>query len=79
MEELPFVLAHPAIERAAEISGALQTVTFASGPRGATSEFREELTISVHPDGVLVYAHAWGLPGGEFGERSSSELRRREA
>ena len=73
MEELPFVLPH------AEISGLPQRpdafeARFASGPREALGEFREEITIVLGLGGSLTYAHSWGLPNGSFEERSSCEM-----
>lgn len=68
MSELPGVLPHRVVfESEAE-------ATFASGSRADTEEFREEISITVGEDGLLTYAHAWGLPGGEFKDRSSCQL-----
>jgi hypothetical protein len=68
MSELPGVLPHRAISE--RDTGA----TFASGSRSDRGEFREEITIAFDEDGLLTYAHAWGLPGGEFEDRSSCLL-----
>ena len=70
MRELPFVIAHPAV------AGDDQSTTFSSGARDAVSEFREEITLALAENDGLVYSHAWGLPGGEFKQRSQCELRR---
>jgi len=69
MSELPGVLPHRAIVQSNAAA------TFSSGSRGDSSSFREEITISISDDGSLTYAHAWGMPGGEFAERSSCTLR----
>lgn len=77
MEELPIVLPHPATADATGGAGTdvgAHQVVFASGPRSAVDAFREEITVTVRADGALVYAHAWGLPGGDFGDRSRCEL-----
>ena len=74
MEELPGVLAHPQIAGEVSASGAI-SATFASGPRSTRDAFREEITLVLHPDGGLELCHAWGLPGGEFDDRSSCQLR----
>lgn len=79
MQELPFVLPHAALDRAPSVPPGAVACAFASGPRERSAEFREELTIVLQADGVLVYAHAWGLPGGEFSERSSCAMRKRVA
>lgn len=73
MEELPFVLPHAVISALPQGAGAFE-VTFASGPREAMGEFREEITIALRPGGSLTYAHSWGLPNGIFEERSSCEM-----
>lgn len=68
MSELPVVLPH------AEVLAEDGRSVFASGPRDDASAFREEITIAFGADGRLTYAHAWGLPGGEFAERSYCHL-----
>jgi hypothetical protein len=73
MSELPGVLPHRAV------SGSGREATFASGHRGDTGVFREEISITVGEDGLLTYSHAWGLPGGAFKDRSSCRLWPREA
>lgn len=73
MSELPFVLVHRALHETQAADGALKAV-FASGPRDAAETFREEITLELHPDGTIVYAHAWGLPGEAFAPRSSARL-----
>ena len=77
MQELPVVLPHLATDRSLPLPGGAIGCVFSSGERDRTTEFREELTITLYVDGTLVYAHAWGLPGGDFGERSSCAMRRR--
>jgi hypothetical protein len=71
MSELPGVLPHRAVAESDS------QVTFASGSRENREVFREEITITCHPDGALTYSHAWGLPGGTFEDRSSCSLRPR--
>jgi hypothetical protein len=71
MSELPGVLPHRAIAQNEAAA------TFSSGSRVDSSSFREEITISISADGLLKYAHAWGMPGGAFEERSSCTLRPR--
>lgn len=74
MPELPEVLPHP--QRNAESQpGHFIRVVFGSGPRDDLARFREEITLQLHEDGSLVYAHAWGLPGEPFADRSSCTLR----
>lgn len=75
MTELPVVLPHT---EQASTPGPDHSVhaVFSSGPRDDRAAFREEITIAVHRDGRVTYAHAWGLPGGDFEDRSSCELAR---
>ena len=74
MVELPFVLPHAQKEFTTSADGGV-SVVFASGSRDDMSVFREEITIQLKPSGSLVYAHSWGMPGGEFAERSGCEFR----
>ncbi|CAN5235599.1 hypothetical protein BH09PSE6_BH09PSE6_01820 [soil metagenome] len=73
MEELPFVAPHVETVNETTPDGAT-IVVFSSGPRDDVGVFREQLTIELRPDGSLVYAHSWGMPGGHFGDRSSCAL-----
>ncbi len=70
MSELPVVLPH---RQQPPHDEPLRGV-FASGPRDATDTFREEITLAFEPDGALRFAHAWGLPGGDFADRSWCRL-----
>ena len=74
MVELPFVLPHAQKALTTLEDGGI-SVVFASGSREDRSVFREEITIQLKPSGSLVYAHSWGMPGGEFAERSGCEFR----
>ena len=73
MEELPFVLPHSQLTCTAPGLDTLVFV-FSSGPRDATESFREEITIELGPKDRLIYAHAWGMPGAPFAQRSRCEL-----
>ena len=74
MVELPFVLPHAQKALTRSEDGGV-SVVFASGSREDRGVFREEITIQLKPSGSLVYAHSWGMPGGEFAERSGCEFR----
>jgi hypothetical protein len=73
MEELPFVLPHIEVSNTRDSDGTL-VVVFSSGPRQDVEAFREEITIEIGPTGGLRYAHSWGMPGGEFAQRSSCDM-----
>lgn len=73
MSELEVVLPHPEVATSRTTQGGLRSV-FASGPREDDTAFREEITIELHVDGEVTYAHAWGLPGGRFEDRSSCRM-----
>jgi hypothetical protein len=77
MEELPVVMVHRAVcalgNPSDDDSGVREV--FATVARDAVDAFREEISIECMSDGIIVYAHAWGMPGGEFGPRSRCELR----
>jgi hypothetical protein len=68
MSELPGVLPHKAT------SVSRTEATFSSGDRDDLGQFREEIRIRLSPDGSLAYAHAWGMPGGKFEDRSSCSM-----
>jgi hypothetical protein len=73
MSELPVVLPHVERRDVDAPAGAVQGV-FASGPRDDATAFREEITIALEATGTLRYAHAWGLPGEDFGDRSACRM-----
>lgn len=69
MEEMPNLLVHRMVaqERASDESTRL---VFASGPRDDRTAFREEVAIEIRNKRIVGYRHSWGLPGGDFDERS---------
>jgi hypothetical protein len=73
MEELPHVLPHRLTHLDSTAAGGIRAV-FAFGNTEERAGFREEISIERKPSGALVYAHAWGLPGGDFAPRSRCEL-----
>ena len=73
MSEIPVVLPHTEVTTEVRPNGEMKS-TFGSGPRDDSAAFREEITIEINADGGLVYAHAWGLPGGAFENRSSCRM-----
>lgn len=55
--------------------GALHTFSFVAGVLSESNQFRESVTLDIWPDGDISYRYAWGLPGGEFKERSGLRLK----
>ena len=73
MSEVPVVLPHTELMNKTE-SGRYVSAVFGSGARDDSAIFREEISIQINSDGSLVYSHAWGLPGGNFEDRSSCRM-----
>ena len=73
MSEQPVILPHPQVRNKTE-PGKYNLAVFGSGARDESAKFREEISIQINLDGSLVYAHAWGLPGGHFDDRSSCSM-----
>lgn len=44
--------------------------TFGFGDKNDRNSFREEIRIEVQPEESVKYTYFWGLPGGDFAERS---------
>lgn len=72
MSEIDAVLPHAEAHTAPVEAGS--GLVFAFGRRDDDSAFREEITVALGAGGALTYAHAWGLPGGPFDDRSSCRL-----
>lgn len=47
---------------------------FAFGNRDERNTFREEIKLVINPDRSLGYTYFWGMPGGEFAERSGCKM-----
>ncbi len=57
-----------------EIKDGFKVATFTFGNVESTSEFREQITLKLHNDGDVSYTYSWGLPGGEYKERSGLRM-----
>lgn len=55
-------------------SGSQLTLIFGFGQPSDKSTFREEVTLEIWDGNSLSYTYSWGLPGGEFQERSSVRM-----
>lgn len=53
-----------------------EKAVFAFGDRSDTKAFREEITIELHAHEGVGYKYAWGMPGGEFADRSGVVVRK---
>ncbi len=71
----PGLVVHDFSSESIAVDG-VESVVFAFGRRNDKQSFREEISIGLHPNGDLSYNYAWGMPGGEFAERSSATLKR---
>ena len=67
-------LLHESRSPAEPVSGAT-TLVFGAGDRDDPGSFREEIAIDLHDDGSMGYRFAWGLPGGDFADRSAVRMR----
>jgi len=47
---------------------------FAFGQRADKQAFREEITVELRPSGSIAYKYAWGMPSGDFADRSGVVL-----
>jgi hypothetical protein len=72
MSELPAICPH--VQKPSPSAEQATSAVFAFGDRDDRSTFREEISLSFAAGGALTYTHAWGLPGGEFADRSSCLL-----
>ncbi len=53
---------------------AKRTFTFGFNTPSDRSTFREEITLDLWPNQELSYTYSWGMPGGEFKERSGVRM-----
>jgi hypothetical protein len=52
---------------------------FSSGNPDDRTSFREQIDLEIEAGrGIVMYRHRWGLPAGEFDERSWCRIARRE-
>lgn len=52
------------------------TLTFRVGDPAAMDSFREEVHFDLWSNDDVTHRYSWGLPGGEFADRSGSRMRR---
>src|SRR6185437_7576325 len=66
---MPGLVPHE-LRTAAIKPGAKLSLIFGFNPSDDAKSFREEVALDVWSDSELSYTYSWGLPGGEFKERS---------
>lgn len=54
--------------------GAMASLVFGFGNQADRSAFREEIALDIWDKGNLSYTYSWGLPGGDFQERSGVRM-----
>ena len=69
----PGLLAHQ-LRASAPKQDAKASLVFRFGDPNNTNSFREEIVIDIWNNGDLSYTYFWGMPGGEFKERSGSRM-----
>lgn len=55
-------------------SGALSSYTFSYNQASDINLFREEITLDIWENKDISYSYSWGMPGGDFKERSSARM-----
>jgi hypothetical protein len=68
----PFVMPHQLKHQARDLDG--ERFVFSAGDMTNKAIFREEITLKIFQDGSVEYSYAWGMPGGEFAERSTAKM-----
>lgn len=54
-----------------------KSLVFGFNQRTDTSKFREEIALDILNDGGVSYTYSWGMPGGEFKERSGVHMKKK--
>lgn len=61
---------------ATKINGPSQRADFRYGNPENDKEFREVITLEQSEDASVTHSYAWGMPGGDYGPRSSCRMTR---
>ena len=72
---VPYLYEHK-ISEARTSEGATDTFVFKHNDPNNSNQFRETISIDLWPNGDLSYRYAWGLPGGDFEDRSGLRMQR---
>jgi len=73
----PGLLAHE-LRNAPTKSDAVESFVFGFNEPSNTQAFREEVAIDTWSNGDVSYTYSWGMPGGEFKERSGVRMSRKK-
>jgi hypothetical protein len=71
----PGMVAHR-LARSVNSREEIALMVFLHGDLSNGHTFREEITIELHSNGSIGYKYAWGMPGGEFADRSSVVMKK---
>lgn len=69
-------LVHHILLRDEENGSGGRKAIFSFGQRSDVQSFREEITLETIDRDSIEYRYAWGMPGGEFADRSGAVMRR---
>ena len=69
----PTVVKHDYVEDK-PANGAEKIFSFRCGDLNNTNSFREVVSLDLWPNGDLSYRYSWGMPGGDFKERSGARM-----
>jgi len=70
---MPGLVSHKLI-REESSSPNVECAVFAFEDRANKNVFREEITLELHSNGGIAYKYAWGMPQGEFADRSGAMM-----
>lgn len=73
MSNAPGVVEHNLL-KAGSLNDSLISFVFGHGDLANESSFREEITFDLWKNGDLTHRYAWGMPGGEFKDRSGARM-----
>lgn len=69
----PGLTPHP-LKKIEETSQGTKKIIFGFGNVDEGNTFREEIILEIYPDNKIDYRYFWGLPKGEFAERSGATM-----
>lgn len=70
---IPFIYKHK-FREINKVEGAETTLAFFYNNPEDLNLFREQIAIDLWPNGDITYRYSWGIPGGDYKERSGSRM-----